>query len=106
MFSAMARSRTAPPSGPIIAIHWLRIRVPSAHPTDEVQHLLGVPRPEVETRERLRGIAAPGQDVVVHVEALGHGGFDPEYREPHPRHQELQHSMLELEELSGPVGGL
>jgi len=76
------------------------IFVPRAHPLDEREHFLRVPRPELHSRERARRIAGAVQHVVVHRERVGKARFDREHVESHVGDEELEHAMFELEELA------
>lgn len=82
----------------------LGIGVVIPHPFDHRAHLLRVPRPEIDSGQRLLGISPARQHQVIDVEAFGHGGFNGEDVEPHLRDKKLEHPVLELEELTRAVG--
>jgi hypothetical protein len=74
--------------------------VVGAHPPEEGEHLLGVPRPDVEPREHGGCVSLAGEDVLVDGERFGEGGLDAEDGEALLRREVLQQPVLELEEFA------
>ncbi len=89
-----------------VELHFLlmaRIRVVIPHPADHVEDFFRVPGPEIQPCQRSRGISFTSQHELVDVEGFRHRGLDAEDGEPHLAHEELEHPVLELEELAGSV---
>jgi hypothetical protein len=78
--------------------------VPGPHPLDQGEHLLSIPGPKAHAGERIGGIAAAVQHIVVDGERLREACLDPEHRESELADAELEQPVLELEEFAGAVG--
>src|ERR1035441_9744511 len=77
-----------------------------AHPSHHIEHFLRVPSPEVHALDQLRRVALTLQHEIVQLVGFRHVGLDREDGEAHLGGQELQHAVLQLEELPRSVSRL
>src|SRR5262245_8464122 len=81
--------------------------IPSAHPLDQGKDLLRVPKVKAQAAGKsLRGTALAPEDVVIDCECGPIEGFKRDDVEAKLGDAIFDHTMLELEELAGAVGGL
>ena len=74
------------------------------HPLDHLEHGLGVPGPEIESRQEDFRVPHPGADVAVDTARLRPTGLDRKGVEAHFFDEEAEDPRLHLEEVAGAVG--
>ena len=77
-----------------------------AHPYEHAGEFLVIPRQIPKSRQHLAHLAVTVPDVVVHSSTRGIRSLNRKYGETHLFNEKPKQSMLDLEELPGPVIGL